>query len=65
MANETKRFGWGTVIAAMIGVGIVVGLFFGMLGVAGLLPSAAIPVVIGVTCGFASVLLIARMRPAR
>ena len=65
MANETRGYGWAAVIAAMIGVGIVVGLFFGMLGVAGVLPSAAVPVVIGVTCGFASVLLIWRMRPAR
>ena len=50
---------------ALIGVGLIVGLAFGLLGSAGLLPSGVIPVFVGLTCGVAAPLLILRMRAAR
>ena len=65
MANGSEGFGRGTVIAAMIGVGLIVGLAFGTLGSLGLLPSGVIPVFIGLVCGVTAPLLIWRMRAAR
>ena len=65
MANGTKQFGWAAVIAAIMGISIVLGLFFGLLSSAGLLPRAVTPVLIGVICGVGAPLLVARMRPAR
>ena len=65
MASESKGIGLGTVIAAMIAVGSIVGLAFGLLGSAGLLPSGVIPVFIGLICGIAAPLLILRMRTTR
>ena len=65
MVDETGRFGWAAVIAAMIGVGLAVGLFFGLLSSAGLIPSGVMPVFIGLACGIAAPILIWRMRTAR
>jgi hypothetical protein len=63
MGNESKRIGWGTVLAAMIGIGLVVGLAFGLLGAAIELPTGLVIAGIGVTCGLIAPLLISRMRP--
>ena len=65
MTNVSKVTGWGMVIAALIGVGLVVGLVFGLIGSLGLLPSGVVPVMVGLVCGLAAPLLIFRMRPAR
>ena len=65
MTFASKAGGWGMVIAAMIGVGLVVGAIFGLMGYAGLMPSAMVPVMIGLVCGVTAPLLILRMQPAR
>lgn len=65
MANGSNVYGWGAVVAAMIGIGLVVGLAVGGLGVLGILPSAATPAIIGVICGFATPILILRLRTQR
>jgi len=62
MVNESKMIGWGKLIAAMFGFGVVVGVMFGLLGSAGLLPTVAVPAIVGVICGVAAPLLMLRMR---
>lgn len=65
MTYTSRWIGWGLVIAVLIGFGSVVGFVFGLMGHAGLMPSAMVPVMIGLVCGVAAPLLIFRMRPAR
>ena len=63
MANGSVLSGWGKVIAAMIAIGLAVGLAVGGLGIVGMIPSGAVPALIGVICGLSAPLLILRMRP--
>ena len=63
MVNESKMIGWGRLIAAMLGFGLVVGVVSGLLGSAGLLPAGAVPAIVGVICGVGAPLLMLRMRP--
>jgi hypothetical protein len=63
MANGSVLSGWGKVITAMIAIGLAVGLAVGGLGIVGMIPSGAVPALIGVICGLSAPLLILRMRP--
>lgn len=62
MTVETKPFGWGTLIAIIIAVGVVTGVLLSlisdMLGLPGIIRTAAV----GAVSGAAAVILISRVR---
>ena len=64
MENNAKVLGWGTIIAVMVGVGLVAGILLGLLsGTLGLSPTMTTGGV-GVSIGVVGAFLITRRRAA-
>ena len=64
MNNNTKVFGWGAIIALMVGVGVVVGLVLGLMSQTLGLSTSATRGGVGASVGVVGAILIARRRAA-
>ncbi|MBK6751163.1 MAG: hypothetical protein KA956_09985 [Pyrinomonadaceae bacterium] len=62
--NKTKVLSWGSIIAIMIGVGLVAGLVIGLLSETFGLSSSALGAGVGASVGVVGAILIARRRAA-
>ena len=62
MSERSKKIGWSTAIAALIGVGLIVGLTLGVLGSVLGVSSWVAAIVVGLICGVTAPFLVSRMR---